>query len=183
MASIDPSVLHARVKRAYERGRLRWSATAGAIVLPMIALSLHAGAKPTWAIVTGTVLLVLAVGFRWYGRTWGRAVLPGLLAGSAPLLLPLLLRTGGHCCFGGACVSVCLLGCIGGGVLAGAAIGVASVGEQDRVGFLGAATLLAALTGTLGCAVVGLSGMAGMIVAVLATSMPIAAAFRVRSAS
>jgi hypothetical protein len=103
------------------------------------------------------------------GQVYGRALLPGLLAGSAPLVLPLVLRASGHCCIGGACWSLCMLGCVGGGLLAGIAIGVVAGGEEeDRGTFLLAATLVAGLSGVLGCAMAGLSGIAGMVISIAA---------------
>jgi hypothetical protein len=117
----------------------------------------------------------------WRGQVWGRAVVPGLLAGSAPLVLPPLLRSAGHFCIGNGCWSICMLGCTLGGLLAGIAIGVASAAEKEgRAKFLCAATLLASLAGILGCAIVGAAGMAGMALAVLLSSLPTAAVARLR---
>jgi hypothetical protein len=183
MASTDTANLRARAKHAYELGRLRVAARAAAAVIPMVALSLVACDRPALTFAAGATLLALAVAFRWRGETWGRAVTPGLLAGSVPLLLPLLLRSSGHCCVGGeVCWSACMIGCIGGGILAGAAIGIASAVEKEhRWAFLSAATLLAGFAGMLGCAVVGVAGMAGMALAVVATSLPVAMVARMRT--
>ena len=130
------------------------------------------------------MLFVLAACLRARGQVYGRALLPGLLAGSVPLVLPLLLRAAGHCCIGGACWSLCMVGCIGGGLLAGIAIGLRAAAErEERATFLLVATLVAGLTGVLGCAMAGASGIAGMVIATAAAPWPVAIAARARAQS
>jgi hypothetical protein len=176
--------LRARARRAYELGRLRRASHVLVAVAPMIALSLVVCHRPAWSALGGAALLALAVGFRWRGGAAGRAVLPGLVAGSAPPVLPFLLRTSGYCCVGGVCWSVCMLGCIAGGAFAGAAIGIASAAEREqRWHFIGAAAALAAALGVLGCALVGAAGIAGMALAVVSSSLPVAAMLQRRSAA
>jgi hypothetical protein len=170
-------------RRAYELGRLQRAVSTALVVLPLLALSLVLCRQPAVTLLAGAVLLALAVGFRWWGGAPGRAVLPGLLAGSAPLVLPFLLRTSGYCCVGGVCWSVCMLGCIAGGAFAGAAIGITSILEPERRWqFLAAAGSLAAIVGVLGCALVGAAGILGMAVAVVVSSLPVAAMAQRRSA-
>lgn len=181
MVSIDPSLQRARARRAYELGRWRYALRAAPAVLAMIALSIAAGGSALLAGVAGVALLGLSVALGWRGQVWGRAVLPGLLAGSAPLVLPPLLRSAGHCCIGGSCWSLCLLGCTLGGLLAGVAIGVTSAREREgQAKFLCAATAVAGLAGILGCAIVGAAGITGMALAVLLSSVPAAAVARLR---
>jgi hypothetical protein len=181
MASIDLSLQRVRARRAYELGRWRHGLRAAPAVLAMVALSLGVGGSAVLAATAGLALLGLAVAFGWRGQVWGRAVVPGLLAGSAPLVLPPLLRSAGYCCIGNNCWSFCMLGCMLGGLLAGVAIGVASAAEKEgRAKFLGAATALASLAGILGCAIVGVSGIAGMALAVMLSSLPTAAVARLR---
>jgi hypothetical protein len=147
----------------------------------MTALAFAIGGSWVLTTLAGTALLSVTVACGWRGQVWGRAVLPGLLAGSAPLVLPTLLRNAGNCCIGDRCWSFCMLGCTLGGLLAGAAIGVASAGEQEgRAKFLCATTLLASLAGVLGCAIVGAAGIAGMALAVMLSSIPTAAVAHVR---
>lgn len=182
MASTEHASLRARAKRAYELGRLRMATRITLPVAAMIAVPLLGGQALASTALAGAVLLALAVGFRFRGQVLGRAVTPGLLAGSAPLLLPLLLRSSGHCCIGGACWSICMLGCIAGGVLAGVAIAWRSAAEKEqRWTFLGAASLLAGAAGVLGCAVFGYAGMTGMAVAVVVSSVPVAVVTRLRA--
>jgi hypothetical protein len=184
MVSIDSSPERARARRAYELGRWRLALRVAPAVLGMLVLSFRVGSHPVLTVLAGATLLGLALAFRWRGQVWGRAVMPGLLAGSAPLVLPPLLRSAGHCCIGNTCWSFCMLGCTLGGLLAGVAIGVASAREKEgRLKFLGAATVLAGLAGSLGCAIVGAAGIAGMALAVILSSLPAAAVARLRWAS
>jgi hypothetical protein len=181
MVSIDPSLQRVRARRAYELGRWRRGLRVTPAVLGMIILSLLAGGSTLLAAGAGLTLLGFSVAFRWRGQVWGRAVVPGLLAGSAPLVLPPLLRSAGYCCVGNTCWSFCLLGCTLGGLLAGVAIGVASAAEKEgRAQFLCAATMLAGLAGILGCAIVGAAGITGMVLAVILSSLPTAAVARLR---
>jgi hypothetical protein len=77
-----------------------------------------------------------------------------------------------------------MLGCIAGGVVAGAAVGFASAREKEqRWLFLSAATSLAAIAGVLGCALVGAAGIAGMALAVVLSSLPVAVAAQRRAAA
>ncbi len=182
MAPIDTASLRARAKRAYEVGRFREALAFAVFVVPMVVLSLLVCRQPGLTGLGGSALLLLAIGFRWRGGAVGRAVMPGLLAGSVPLVLPVLLRSSGHCCIGGACWSICMLGCVAGGVLAGVAVGVAAQAELERRWtFLSAATLIAGLSGLLGCAIVGAAGIAGMVISCVASSVQVAVVARLRS--
>lgn len=178
------TIAHRRnqVRRAYELGRVRQGLVAAVPVVVMVALSLLVCRRPALTLGAGAVLFVLAVALRARGQVYGRALIPGLLAGSAPLILPLLLRASGHCCIGGACWSLCMLGCVGGGLLAGIAIGVTAAAQaEERGAFLITATLVAGLAGVLGCAMAGTSGIAGMVIAIAAAPLPVTLATRARA--
>jgi hypothetical protein len=185
MATIDVSqrdLLLSRARGAYERGRVLHALRAGWLALPMIALSVSLAHRPELSLGAGGLLVLLALFMRFRGGPSGRAVMPALIAGVAPLLLPMIMRMGGHCCVAGACWPVCMIGCIVGGVAAGLMIGFASALEREsRGGFLIAATLITGLSGVLGCAIVGAAGMAGMLLAVVGASWPVAMLTRTRS--
>jgi hypothetical protein len=184
MGSIDPLYQRSRARRAYELARWRQALRVAPVVLAMGGLSWTVAGNALLTAWAGVGLLVVAVTLRWRGQVWGRAVMPGLLAGSAPLLLPPLLRSAGYCCIGNNCWSFCMLGCTLGGALAGIAIGVASAAEkEERPKFLLAAALLSGLTGVLGCAMMGAAGIAGMVTAVILSSVPTAAVVRLRMAT
>jgi hypothetical protein len=178
MATIDQAqrmLLLSRARSAYERGRFVHALRAAWLALPMIALSVSLTQRPALSLGAGSVLLLLALALRFRGGPSGRAVMPALTAGLVPLLLPMIMRMGGHCCIAGACWPVCMIGCIMGGVAAGLMIGFASALEREgRGAFLVAATLISGLSGMLGCAIVGAAGMAGMLLAVIAAAWPVA---------
>src|SRR5687768_12518878 len=99
MATIDRHDHHALLRRArgaYQRGRMVHALRAAWLVLPMMALSLTLATRPELSLSAGGVLLALALGLRFRGGAMGRAVMPALIAGIAPLLKPLLMRAGGH---------------------------------------------------------------------------------------
>ena len=173
--------MKANLRRAYELGRLRMALRPALLVIPMVALSLAFCHHAALTMAVGLGLFALAVAFGWRGRTDARAVLPGLLAGTVPLVLPMLLRGSGHCCVNGACWSMCMVGCVAGGLAAGIAVGLAAaIHATERWTFLVAATAVAGTAGILGCATAGTAGIAGMVLAVVATSLPVALVARAR---
>jgi hypothetical protein len=186
MATIDLTqrrALLSRARIAYERGRVIHALRAAWLALPMVALSLSLTHRPELSLGAGALLVLLALGLRVRGGAGGRAVMPALTAGLVPLLLPMIMRMGGHCCIAGACWPVCMIGCILGGAAAGLMIGFASALEREgRGAFLVAATMISGLSGMLGCAIVGAAGMAGMLLAVIAAAWPVAMLSRTRSA-
>jgi hypothetical protein len=171
---METTELRARCKNAYERGRIELGVRDAWPVLPIAALSLLLTDRLGTTLAVSALLIVLSVSLRARGLAYGRALVPGFLAGAAPLVLPLLLRSSGHCCIGQACWQVCMLGCIGGGFVAGISLGMASASQPDnRAAFLLSATAVAGLVGMLGCAVSGISGVLGMVAAMLLTSLPV----------
>lgn len=174
MESIDVGVLRARVRRSYELSRVYLGMRSAWWAIPPVAFSFLTAHSARTSTVLGVGLVLAIVVLRWLGNAFGRAIAPSLLAGSAPLVLPLLLRGSEHTCLGGACWSACMLGCIVGGLAAGATIGWLSAREREhRWSFLAAATFLTVLTGSLGCAVVGAAGTIGMLLAVIVSSLPV----------
>lgn len=171
---METTDLRARCEQAYERGRLYHGLHAAWPVLPIAALSFMLTHTPAVTLAVSALLVVLSVSLGARGLAYGRAVVPGFLAGAAPLVLPILLRSSGHCCVGGACWQVCMLGCIGGGFVAGISLGMATASQpQGRGAFLLSATAVAGLVGMLGCAISGASGVIGMALAMLITSLPV----------
>ncbi|HEV8324652.1 MAG TPA: hypothetical protein VG389_23745 [Myxococcota bacterium] len=172
---VDAAGLEARARRAYERGRLAAGVRRAWPVVPMAMLSLAGCQRPVFTLVAGAVLAAAAVGLVWRGEAWGRAVVPGLVAGTLPLLLPILVRQL-HACPGGSCAGACLVACTVGGLAAGAALGVRAVRlESGRLSYLIAGAVIAGLTGALGCAVSGVAGVVGMAAGVVVASTPVVA--------
>lgn len=179
MEAID---LRARCKQAYERGRVQLGVRAAWPVFPIAALSALLTDRLAVTLTVSAILIILTVSLSARGLAYGRAVVPGFVAGAAPLALPLLLRSSGHCCIGQACWQVCMLGCIAGGFVAGLSLGLGTAAQRDgRAAFLLSATAVAGLVGMLGCGVSGISGVIGMTVAMLATSLPVSFVAKARS--
>jgi len=169
------AVLAAQARRAYERGRVQAALWRAAPLLPIVAWSVGWCRYPTLALASGTLIVALTVLFGWRGQLWGRAVAPGLAAGLAPLVLPLLMRGARDVCFGGMCCPLCLVGCIGGGLAAGVFIGRrAAALPEGRATFLGAAGTLALLAGAPACAYAGALGLGGLLVGFAAGTAPAA---------
>lgn len=174
MAAEAHDLLRERARRAYEVGRVQHGLGIALWVLPMVALSLFVCRRPLLTLVAGALLYALVAAFGARGQAYGRALRPGLLAGSVPLLLPLLMRMGGHACIGGACWSLCMIGCIAGGTLAGAAIGIASAAQREERGtFIAVASVVAGLAGVLGCAIAGAAGIGGMVLGLALAPLPV----------
>lgn len=168
--------IRARARRVYELGRLRSAMKVLLYVVPIVVLASYSSATSVSGdIVLGLALGALTVGLLWRGEAYGRAVGTGLLAGAVPLLLPLAMQTTGHCCMAGACSTWCLPMCIGAGFAAGIMVGVRASSEaRAPVRFALSAMGVAALTGALGCAGMGLGAVAGMIAALTVVSAPLA---------
>lgn len=161
-----------RAMRAYELGRARHAAI---FAFPLIVIAIVAvcfGTRPTVACALGCALVVTACFLLWRGQTLGRAVLPGILAGLVPLALAIGARAYGHVCTGGQCVSLCIPACTLGGVVAGFVIARAAKHAASRGLFVGGASALAVLVGSLGCSCVGFGGIAGLGLGVLASIAP-----------
>jgi hypothetical protein len=160
-----------RATRAYERARGVRGLGMSALVLPMVILSLRGCGPALISIGFGALLALLVALFEYRGGTAGRAVIPGLFAGVAPLVIPFVvcpaLRQAG---FQSAAV---LMACMAGGAFSGAVVTFFALRERDHwLHFILAAGSIAALAGSLGCIDVGLGGIVAML-AGLATLAPV----------
>jgi hypothetical protein len=169
--------LETRARRAYELGRLRSSLRLAPFVLAAGTAAIAAGRPAVLTCTLCGLLLALVAVLSWRGGPMGRAVTPGLVAGSAALAMPLLMATVGHACFGPACMRLGLPACIAGGALAGVVI-ARTAARQPELSFIAAAVGIAALTGTLGCTIAGAAGVAGMIAGAVFAGAPVLVAAR-----
>jgi hypothetical protein len=150
--------------RRYELGRLRHSLQGSWPVVPVIAIGTLQGSNPLFIVSTGAMLLGLATAFSWRGQALGRAVWPGLLAGTPPLLVPRLASPHSLCWIGGTCWSYCALLCPLSGLIAGLALAMLAARHRERgFHFLTGAAVIAAITGAFGCSVAGALGILGML--------------------
>lgn len=171
MDSTDRAQVRRHARVAYELGRLRLALLGTAPVMVVVAGAAWVTHRQVSTIWFGAATVAAAATMLWYGRDPQRAVLPGIVAGLVPLGLALCANHVHGCTIDG-CSSLCLPACALGGVVAG--LSVASVGNQRRagVGFWVSASGLALLAGAMGCACVGASGVAGLVIGFMAGTVP-----------
>jgi hypothetical protein len=172
---MESADLAARAERAYEAGRLRWAAQIGWIVAPLLLISFASVGPSLVSATTGLLLLATTTLLRWRGRQWSAAVRTGLMAGLIPFALLLVIKGGSfYLCSLGACMGHCAKFCGFGGFAAGLLIaGRARRLDTSVMQFLTAATVVAALTGLLGCFVGGLMGTFWMVVGEVVATVPV----------
>lgn len=171
MASIDLDVLERRARMRYELARAGRSLLGFTPALLLVVGAAALGRRPSSAVMFGTLLFLSGAFLLWRGQTMHRAVLPGLLAGVIPLTFALMANRG-HACAGGHCSTWCLPACIAGGVVAGFFVSwFASRRGLDWRFFLGASAV-SLLTGAMGCACIGYSGVFGLAAGFLAGAVP-----------
>lgn len=162
-----------RARRAYEQGRRQAALWHSAPLVPLVAWSIGWCRYPTLAAISGAALVALTAVLLWRGQTWGRAVGAGLAAGLPPFVMPLLMRSSSEVCVGEMCCSMCLVGCVGGGLVAGWLIGRRAARlPEGRGSFLAAAGTLALLAGAPACAYAGVLGLAGLALGFAAGTAP-----------
>ena len=172
MDSVDLSRVERRARARYEWARARAALLGFAPILLVVAAAALIGKHASVTVGLGVALFGAGVVMLWYGRELKRAVLPGVLAGLIPLAL-VLCANHLHGCTGDDCTMVCIPTCVAGGLVAG--LIVASVASRRRAtgAFWLSASGLTLLTGAMGCACVGYSGVvglaAGYVVGVLPT--------------
>lgn len=173
-----PPRLLRQARRAYELGGIRLGLRQSALVIPLVAISLGCCCGPMWlTLALGAALLAACVGFISLGGEAGRAVRPGLVAGSLCAVVPIGMKVL-HLCSVVGCRPL-LQFCLYGGLIGGAVLGF----QTGRMGaakprFLAVAGGVAALAGSLGCAIAGLAGILGMLLGVLCASTPFLLAAR-----
>lgn len=170
--------LEVRARRAYELGRVRAALRVAPFVFAAAVAAVACGRPAAMTGVLATTLLVVSAGVSYAGGPAGRGVVPGLVAGAAPLVMPLLMATVGHACFGPACLALCLPACVVGGAVAGVVIARSAARQEPDPPFVAAAVAVAALTGALGCTIAGVAGVLGMLAGTVAAGTPVLVAAR-----
>lgn len=175
MDSTELAQLQRRVQRrariSYELSRLRRALFGVSPLVLVVAVAACLTHRPLSTLWFGVATAVVGAGMLWYGRDPQRAVLPGIAAGLVPLVLALCANSM-HSCGPEGCSSWCVPACTVGGIVAGLA--VASVGNQRRAGvwFWLSACSIALLTGSMGCACIGYSGVVGLGLGIAAGVVP-----------
>jgi hypothetical protein len=158
-------LLIAQAQRSYELGRLRRTVKDTWAVALVVAIGLLRHSNFLLTAAAAAVLFLVTTLFSWRGEGWSRAIWPGFAAGAVPLVVPSLASSKSVCWIAGSCWPVCSLLCPLSGLVAGLALGaLASRQDTAKLPMLVGSTLVAALTGAIGCALAGTLGIAGMIV-------------------
>lgn len=172
--AVPESVLAERARSAFERGRLRAALPTVALVAPMVALSIVVCGRDVASLSCGALLAAALLAALWRGEELARGARAGLAAGAGALLLP--MATCFHLCAGGVCLMAPSV-CVAAGMLGGAAIGRLArrrAAVEPRTGaYVGAALLIAALAGSLGCVIAGVGGVLGMSAGMAAAIGPV----------
>ncbi len=172
------NALMAHARRAYELGRLRAAVRRALLLLPILGTAVLCRGDAAGSVPSGVCLIAVVTFCLWRGREYRRGVRPGLLAGFAPLLLPILAQASGHICVAGRCLLFPAV-CGAGGVIGGVALGLLAPrpAEGRGVPFV-TASLIAGIAGSVGCVVFGLVGLAGMTLGLVLGTAPILVARR-----
>jgi hypothetical protein len=178
--------LFVAARRAYETGRVRRAAWRAAGVAPLTVVPIAQCAalgRAGEAFVGAAAVVVLVALFLWRGQGYGRGAGVGLVAGLAPLLLPSLATATGVLCSATVC-GVLPLAAVAGGLVAGLVLGGRSLaGAAAGPPFWFAATAVTGCLGAMGCLHVGIVGLAGMALGVVAGAAPVLYWRAARSAS
>lgn len=171
MDSVDLVALERRARLRYELGRAVRSVLGFAPALLIVGVAAFFSRRPGSALFFGGLLFVSGALLLWRGKTVHRAVLPGLLAGLIPLALSLVANRG-HVCLSGHCSTWCLPACVAGGVTAGLLISWLAARKGMDWSFWAGASVVSLLTGAMGCACVGYSGVVGLGIGFVVATAP-----------
>lgn len=171
-----------RARLAYEMSRLRRAVLGFAPMLALVAVALLLGNRSMPTLAFGMGLFVFGVVLLWYGHDVKRAVLPGVAAGTVPLIFALCSRHMGQTYMDGRGMAICVSACVAGGLIAGAVISFAGIRGKRGFGFLLAAAGVTLFTGAMGCVCAGGWGLVGLVIAFGVSAAPglISAAMRWR---
>jgi hypothetical protein len=170
--AVDLNRLESRVRRTYEKGRLRHAVAASAPVLVLAGVVWLGVAQPRVVLALVGLLFAMEALFVWRGQQLGRGALAGLAGGAIPLAFGLCMQTYAQVCGAMPAGASCTAICIGGGLLAGLVIARIARRQPSPLAFASAAATTAALLGAIGCACAGLGGVAGLVMGI---AVPVAA--------
>ena len=174
MDSTELEKLRRRARLKYEWSRLSRALLGFAPVLLIVVLAACVAKRPSSTLLFGAGMFSVGVVLLWYGRDLKRAVLPGLAAGFVPMVLALCANHMGHYCTGDECMSLCVPACAGGGTVAGLTVAYFGYRGNHGLAYWGASSVVALLTGAMGCACIGYSGLLGLGAGYLASLVPMA---------
>lgn len=159
--------LKTRGLRAYEAGRLRAAARIAVVLVPAAALCLIEPGSRALCVCIASALLALAVALRWWDRRGVESVTTGLIAGSAPLAIGLAVDCAGLRCGLEGSSTLCTVLALLVGAGAGAFIASRIRGRDHYTRSLAAASLVAVLASSLGCARLGAVGLVAAVAGIV----------------
>ena len=163
---------------AYESSRLRLALGFAACLAVVPALSAALGTEWVSVVVLGTFVCATSGALVCRGGAHAFSAMTGLKAGLIPLALAHVANRIGHVCTPSGCTNLCVPACAAGGVLAGALVAFVAK-DASRPGLVRlAGGAVACAVGALGCSCVGYSGIAGLVLGMLASSAVGAVALR-----
>lgn len=169
----DMSQFEARVRRAYEYGRVRIGLAEAAWIILLASFLCTISEKQG---ATALVGIVLAIGAGWAafrGRLVGAAAHAGLMAGLIPASFALTARNFGHAAnAGGICVSWCMIGCAVGGMIAAGVIAKRAGRWRDEPLFWGISGLSVFAMGSLACSCTCFSALIALVASFIVSIFP-----------
>jgi hypothetical protein len=151
--------LRVRGLRAYEQGRVRTAARIGLLVIPMAALCLVEATGRQACACLAVLLLALAVWLRWRDRRGMEAVTTGLLAGTIPLVVGLILARLDIDCHAPGTQTLCAALSASLGLAAGVFIALREARRKARSGSWLVAGSIAVLAASMGCLRLGIASV------------------------
>lgn len=176
MASSDET-LKRDARHAYELARMCSACQVLVYVVPAAIAAAVLTAEAVHAAIAGAILAIATWWMTYRGEVFARAVGPGLLAGLVSAAAAICMCHVGVCGPGEGpvlCVAICLLGGAGSGVII---VRRSLRFDSRRRSFLVCAALVAFLTGSLGCAMLGVFGVAGLAAGVALGTLPLGLVF------
>lgn len=152
--------LRANGLRAYELGRLRYAARIGFYLLPLVAACALTTGQGEFCACLGVLIFMVAAGCRWRNRQGAQDSALGMAAG----VIPLMVGLGASCLISSLTTTLSLnIGLLAvAGMMAGAWIGMAQTRRQAKIARFSVALIMALLTGSLGAASFGMTGILGL---------------------
>jgi hypothetical protein len=167
---VDLEALARRARRAAEWGRLRVASRICLLVVPIALLALLVGPGRGAIIGIGLALLGASVTLGWWSAEGARAARSGVTLGAIPMMAGLITVAVEGWCDPNRAVTLCGLGCLVAGFVAGGGSAWYAVrsGPARRIRAWGEIGLVASLTTALGCAGLGLGSALAVIGAMAA---------------
>ncbi len=156
------NTLKNQARNAYEIARLKMASAYGLLVIPLILISCFTCGEIKYPLMIGSILFSSVVLLKWRGLEYGQSVMPGLVAGAASFIVPLVLDYLDICCEGNLQIVLCSIS----GLLGGLILGRLTMNQGNKnLKKVALAIIIAGLTLTLGCASLGISAVAGLFTA------------------